>query len=132
MPPETFFPLFDKFIKNYKKAEEDIDTWKIQAEKREAKEKVRRDDEQQRLKEEQARTQMEAMNSEKQALKELRELRRRDRTTIVNQDGAIDENLAYLRSQPYRRADAVQRSFRGRKGKGSQKGVSKSGTTSML
>jgi len=29
MPPETFFPMVDRFIKAYEKAETDLNEWKI-------------------------------------------------------------------------------------------------------
>merc|ERR1712176_603783 len=127
MPPEQFFPMFDKFIKNYKKAEEDIDKWRAANQKRAAKEQRKVAEEQARARQAQKESQDQAFAAEQNAIKELRALRRRDRTSIMNQDGAIDENLAYLKKQPYRRADAVQRSFRGRKGQGKTGGRGQSG-----
>ena len=29
MPPETFFPMFDRFIKAYGKAETDLEKWNL-------------------------------------------------------------------------------------------------------
>ena len=29
MPPETFFPMVDRFIKAYQKAEQDLEDWKL-------------------------------------------------------------------------------------------------------
>ena len=29
MPPDTFFPMVDRFIKAYQKAEQDLEDWKI-------------------------------------------------------------------------------------------------------
>lgn len=29
MPPETFFPMFDRFIKAYAKAENDLEKWNL-------------------------------------------------------------------------------------------------------
>ena len=117
MPPETFFPLFDKFIKNYKGAAEDVDKWRTANEKKAVKEQKRIAAEQSKLREAQAKQQKEAIDMEQAAIKELRALKKRDRTTILNQDGAMEDNAAFLKKQPYRRADAVQRSFRGIRGR---------------
>ena len=126
MPPETFFPLFDKFIKNYKKAEEDVNKWKSASEKKAMKEQKKVAYEEKKTREAQAKAQAEAMENEQNAIQELRALKRKDRSAIKQQDGAMEENAAYLKKQPYRRADAVQRSFRGKKGQGG------TGTSSML
>ena len=138
MPPETFFPIVDKFIKAYVKAEEDIEKWRLQNEKKLDAEKRRELEQQRKIMAQKKETEAEAFADEQAAIQELRALRKKDRTTIVNTDGAIDENLAYLRQQPYRRADAVSRSFRGRKGgakgggKGGDSGAGGKGQTSML
>merc|ERR1712150_89156 len=134
MPPETFFPIVDKFIKSYVKAEEDIEKWRLQNEKKLDAEKRRELEQQRKLQQAKRENESQAFADEQAAIQELRALRKKDRTTIVNTNGAIDENLAYLRQQPYRRADAVTRSFRGRKGgaKGGEGGGGQGGQTSML
>lgn len=140
MPPETFFPIVNKFIKAYAKAEEDIEKWRLQNEKKLDAQQKRELDAARKVQAQRKETEAEAFADEQAAIQELRALRKKDRTTIVNTDGAIDKNLAYMQQQPYRRADAVTRSFRGRKGgaKGGEggggggKGAASTAQASML
>nr|CAB3246530.1 formin-like protein 2 [Phallusia mammillata] len=110
MPPETFFPMVDRFIKAFKKAEKDIEDWKLADEKRA--EKERRALEQKEEKELRKKMKEEMRSGEQKMITELRSKQRKDRRAIEGRDGAIEDNINYIKSEPYRRSDAVHRSFR--------------------
>ncbi|CAK8671797.1 formin-like protein 2 isoform X2 [Clavelina lepadiformis] len=114
MPPETFFPMVDRFIKAYQKAEKDLDDWRIADEKRA--EKERRAMEQQELKQKKKSKRQDdekkMKSGEQNLINELRHKQRKDRGAIESKDGAIEDNINFLKSEPYRRGDTVHRSFR--------------------
>uniref|UniRef100_A0A8B9N3X8 Formin like 1 n=1 Tax=Accipiter nisus TaxID=211598 RepID=A0A8B9N3X8_9AVES len=107
-PPTTFFPMFMRFIRAYKKAEQDIELWKKQ--EAAAKEKVTSFTPccpQPQLPIQKARRQQMDMIAElkkKQMVKEP--------LIYEGKDGAIEDIISDLRNNPYRRAD---------KGRGSAK-----------
>ncbi|XP_075767588.1 LOW QUALITY PROTEIN: formin-like protein 1 [Pelodiscus sinensis] len=99
-PPTMFFPVFMRFIKAYKKAEQDIETWK---------------------KEEAAAKEAESNSPAKQEPKSpvhkakrppmdmIAELKKRQlvKEPLIYEggDGAIEDIISGLRNQPYRRGD---------------------------
>ena len=129
MPPEQFFPIFQRFIKAYQDAEADLEKWRVQKTRRVDREKKAEEAkiERERMK----KAYKESLSEEKNAVDQLRAIRRGARDRSVNneiQDGAIDENLAYLKNQPYRRNDNKTRSFR----RGQAASAQSRGMTSML
>nr|XP_018668129.1 formin-like protein 2 isoform X1 [Ciona intestinalis] len=110
MPPENFFPMVDRFIKAYQKAEKDIEQWKIDDEKRA--EKQRRAVERMEEKESRRKMKEEVMTGEQKLIGELRQKQRKERRAVESKDGAIEANINYIKSEPYRREDTVLRSFR--------------------
>ncbi|XP_067168159.1 formin-like protein 1 [Apteryx mantelli] len=102
-PPTTFFPMFARFIKAYKKAEQDIELWKKQeAAAKEAELSPPGNEEQLDLKSpiQKARRQQMDMIAElkkKQMVKEP--------LIYEGKDGAIEDIISDLRNNPYRRAD---------------------------
>jgi len=106
MPPETFFPMIDRFINAYKRAEREVEDRKI------AEAKLL---ERQRLKEEEMEEKRRkgAEEIRKDGERMLEGGRRKGRRDIVEmKDGAIEDNINYLKSEPYRRSDTVLRSTR--------------------
>ncbi|XP_057266021.1 formin-like protein 1 isoform X2 [Pezoporus wallicus] len=107
-PPTTFFPMFMRFIKAYKKAEQDIEMWKKQeAAAKEAGSGSPRSENQPELSIQKAKRQQMDMIAElkkKQMVKEP--------LIYEGKDGAIEDIISDLRNNPYRRAD---------KGRGSSK-----------
>ncbi|XP_030642365.1 formin-like protein 2 [Chanos chanos] len=109
-PPSVFFPVFVRFVKAYKLAEEDNEQ--------------RRRQEQmiiERLLEEEAMMDQENQKSPSQKSKRqqqelIAELKRKQvkdsRHVYEGKDGTIEDIITDLRNQPYRRADAVRRSVR--------------------
>lgn len=51
---------------------------------------------------------------EENVIKELRAKQRKDRRAVESKDGLIEDNIHYIKSEPYRRADAVNRSLKRR------------------
>jgi len=108
MPPETFFPMVSRFIEAYKKAEKEVEERKIVEAKRV---------EMQRLKDEQdekmRRKAVEDIREDGERLvNEIRLNKRKDRRAIESKDGAIEDNINYIKSEPYRRSDTNHRSIR--------------------
>ncbi|XP_069733212.1 formin-like protein 1 isoform X3 [Phaenicophaeus curvirostris] len=107
-PPTTFFPMFMRFIRAYKKAEQDIELWKKQeAAAKEAESGSPGSEERPELPIQRAKRQQMDMIAElkkKQMVKEP--------LIYEGKDGAIEDIISDLRNNPYRRAD---------KGRGSAK-----------
>ncbi|KAK4808399.1 hypothetical protein QYF61_002636 [Mycteria americana] len=107
-PPTTFFPMFMRFIRAYKKAEQDIELWKKQeAVAKEAESGSPGSEDKPELPIQKAKRQQMDMIAElkkKQMVKEP--------LIYEGKDGAIEDIISDLRNNPYRRAD---------KGRGSAK-----------
>uniref|UniRef100_A0A8C6IVG8 Uncharacterized protein n=1 Tax=Melopsittacus undulatus TaxID=13146 RepID=A0A8C6IVG8_MELUD len=99
-PPTTFFPMFMRFIKAYKKAEQDIEMWK----KQEAAAKEAESLPIQKAKRQQM--DMIAELKKKQMVKEP--------LIYEGKDGAIEDIISDLRNNPYRRADKARGSSKRR------------------
>ena len=112
MPGEQFFSIFQRFIEAYKDAERDIEKWKCNSQKRAERQtkaeaaKVEREASKKLYQRESLKT------KKKDAEAELKDLRRKDRQAAEAQDGMLEDNLSYLKKQPYRRKDSKARSFR--------------------
>ncbi|MGH0153181.1 UNVERIFIED_CONTAM: hypothetical protein FKN15_055135 [Acipenser sinensis] len=109
-PPSVFFPVFVRFVKAYRQAEEDNEQRKKQ---------------EQALMEKLLEQEMEQQDPKSPSHKNKRqqqdliaELRKKQvkdsRHVYEGKDGAIEDIITDLRNQPYRRADAVRRSVRRR------------------
>ncbi|OWK00186.1 FMNL2 [Cervus elaphus hippelaphus] len=111
-PPSVFFPVFVRFVKAYKQAEEENELRKKQEQA--LMEKLL---EQEALLEQQD-PKSPSHKSKRQQQELIAELRRRqvkdNRHVYEGKDGAIEDIITDLRNQPYRRADAVRRSVRRR------------------
>ncbi|XP_071584438.1 formin-like protein 1 isoform X2 [Heliangelus exortis] len=107
-PPTTFFPMFMRFIRAYKKAEQDIELWKKQeAMAKEAESSPPGSEDHPELPIQKAKRQQMDMIAElkkKQMVKEP--------LIYEGKDGAIEDIISDLRNNPYRRAE---------KGRGSAK-----------
>uniref|UniRef100_A0A670IYE0 Formin like 1 n=1 Tax=Podarcis muralis TaxID=64176 RepID=A0A670IYE0_PODMU len=98
-PPTMFFPTFVRFVKAYKKAEEDIQLWK----KQEAAAKV-----------EESPTHK-AKRQQMDLISELKKKQLVKEPLIYEEkDGAIEDIITGLRNQPYRRGDTGRHSARKR------------------
>ncbi|ELK04615.1 Formin-like protein 2 [Pteropus alecto] len=111
-PPSVFFPVFVRFVKAYKQAEEENELRKKQEQA--LMEKLL---EQEALMEQQD-PKSPSHKSKRQQQELIAELRRRqvkdNRHVYEGKDGAIEDIITDLRNQPYRRADAMRRSVRRR------------------
>nr|XP_025958805.1 formin-like protein 2 isoform X3 [Dromaius novaehollandiae] len=111
-PPSVFFPVFVRFVKAYKQAEEENELRKKQEQA--LMEKLM---EQEALMEQQDQKSP-SHKTKRQQQELIAELRRRqvkdNRHVYEGKDGAIEDIITDLRNQPYRRADAVRRSVRRR------------------
>ncbi|CAM2100478.1 unnamed protein product [Caretta caretta] len=111
-PPSVFFPVFVRFVKAYKQAEEENELRKKQEQA--LMEKLL---EQEALMEQQDQKSP-SHKTKRQQQELIAELRRRqvkdNRHVYEGKDGAIEDIITDLRNQPYRRADAVRRSVRRR------------------
>ncbi|XP_072775301.1 formin-like protein 1 isoform X5 [Taeniopygia guttata] len=109
-PPTTFFPMFLRFIKAYKKAEQDIELWKKQeAAAKEAESGSPGSEQQPELPAQKARRQQMDMIAElkkKQMVKEP--------LIYEGKDGAIEDIISDLRNNPYRRGDKARGSAKKR------------------
>nr|XP_021395572.1 formin-like protein 1 [Lonchura striata domestica] len=109
-PPTTFFPMFLRFIKAYKKAEQDIELWKKQeAAAKEADSGSPGSEQQPELPVQKARRQQMDMIAElkkKQMVKEP--------LIYEGKDGAIEDIISDLRNNPYRRGDKARGSAKKR------------------
>lgn len=110
-PPSVFFPVFVRFIKAYRQAEDDNEQRKRQEQL--LMEKLL---EQEAMMEEDQKSPSHKNKRQQQEL--IQELRRKqvkdNRLVYEGKDGAIEDIITDLRNQPYRRADAVRRSVRRR------------------
>ncbi|OXB71712.1 UNVERIFIED_CONTAM: hypothetical protein H355_005884 [Colinus virginianus] len=109
-PPTTFFPMFMRFIRAYKKAEQDIELWKKQeAAAKEAESGSPCSEEQLDLK-------SPFQKAKRQQMDMIAELKKKQMVKepfiYEGKDGAIEDIISDLRNNPYRRAD---------KGRGSAK-----------
>ncbi|XP_061873899.1 formin-like protein 1 isoform X2 [Colius striatus] len=107
-PPTTFFPMFMRFIRAYKKAEQDIELWKKQeAAAKEAECSPPGSEDQ---------PEMPVQKAKRQQMDMIAELKKRQMVKepliYEGKDGAIEDIISDLRNNPYRRAD---------KGRGSAK-----------
>ncbi|XP_017679202.1 PREDICTED: formin-like protein 2 [Lepidothrix coronata] len=111
-PPSVFFPVFVRFVKAYKQAEEENELRKKQEQA--LMEKLM---EQEALMEQQDQKSP-SHKTKRQQQELIAELRRRqvkdNRHVYEGKDGAIEDIITDLRNQPYRRADALRRSIRRR------------------
>uniref|UniRef100_A0A8C3QRM9 Formin like 1 n=1 Tax=Cyanoderma ruficeps TaxID=181631 RepID=A0A8C3QRM9_9PASS len=109
-PPTTFFPMFMRFIRAYKKAEQDIELWKKQeAAAKEAESGSPGSEQQPELPVQKARRQQMDMIAElkkKQMVKEP--------LIYEGKDGAIEDIISDLRNNPYRRGDKARGSAKKR------------------
>ncbi|XP_072212494.1 LOW QUALITY PROTEIN: formin-like protein 1 [Excalfactoria chinensis] len=109
-PPTTFFPMFMRFIRAYKKAEQDIELWK----KQEAAAKEAESG--QPGSEEQLDMKSPFQKAKRQQMDMIAELKKKQMVKepliYEGKDGAIEDIISDLRNNPYRRAD---------KGRGSAK-----------
>ncbi|XP_023687348.2 formin-like protein 3 isoform X2 [Paramormyrops kingsleyae] len=105
-PPSIFFPVFVRFIKAYKDAVEDNEQRKKQEEALRVKLLA------QETQEQDPKVQAQKKRQQQQDLiVELRRRQARDhRPMYEGKDGTIEDIITDLRSQPFRRADAVIRS----------------------
>uniref|UniRef100_A0A673M033 Formin-like protein 2 n=1 Tax=Sinocyclocheilus rhinocerous TaxID=307959 RepID=A0A673M033_9TELE len=111
-PPSVFFPVFVRFVKAYRQAEEDNEQRKRQEQMM-----------MEKLIEQEAMMEQEDQKSpshknkrqQQELIAELRKKQVKDsRHVYEGKDGAIEDIITDLRNQPYRRADAVRRSIRRR------------------
>ncbi|XP_063260108.1 formin-like protein 1 [Prinia subflava] len=109
-PPTTFFPMFMRFIRAYKKAEQDIELWKKQeAAAKETESGSPGSEQQPELPVQKARRQQMDMIAElkkKQMVKEP--------LIYEGKDGAIEDIISDLRNNPYRRGDKARGSAKKR------------------
>ncbi|KAJ8392687.1 hypothetical protein AAFF_G00073610 [Aldrovandia affinis] len=111
-PPSVFFPVFVRFVRAYRQAEEDNEQRKRQEQM--LMEKLL---EQEAMMDQQDRKSPSHKNKRQQQelIAELRKKQVKDsRHVYEGKDGAIEDIITDLRNQPYRRADAVRRSVRRR------------------
>ncbi|NXJ99556.1 FMNL1 protein, partial [Corythaixoides concolor] len=112
-PPTTFFPMFMRFIRAYKKAEQDIELWKKQeaaAKEAEAAPPGSGDMAEVKL------PHLPTQKAKRQQMDMIAELKKKQMVKepliYEGKDGAIEDIISDLRNNPYRRAD---------KGRGSAK-----------
>ncbi|KAJ8255781.1 hypothetical protein COCON_G00196450 [Conger conger] len=111
-PPSVFFPVFVRFVKAYRQADEDNEQRKRQEQM--LMEKLL---EQEAMMDQQDQKSPSHKNKRQQQelIAELRKKQVKDsRHVYEGKDGAIEDIITDLRNQPYRRADAVRRSVRRR------------------
>ncbi|NXX50783.1 FMNL1 protein, partial [Tricholaema leucomelas] len=102
-PPTTFFPMFVRFIRAYKKAEQDIELWKKQ-------EAAAKETESGTPREEQPEVKLPMQKAKRQQMDMIAELKKRQMVKepliYEEKDGAIEDIIsADLRNNPFRRAD---------------------------
>ncbi|XP_057191523.1 formin-like protein 2 isoform X4 [Triplophysa rosa] len=112
-PPSVFFPVFVRFVKAYRQAEEDNEQ-----RKRHEQMMMEKLIEQEAMMEQEDQKSPSHKNKRQQQQDLITELRRKQvkdsRHVYEGKDGAIEDIITDLRNQPYRRADAVRRSVRRR------------------
>ncbi|XP_059355452.1 formin-like protein 2 isoform X2 [Carassius carassius] len=111
-PPSVFFPVFVRFVKAYRQAEEDNEQRKRQEQM--MMEKLIEQEAMMAL-EDQKSPSHKSKRQQQELIVELRKKQVKDsRHVYEGKDGAIEDIITDLRNQPYRRADAVRRSIRRR------------------
>uniref|UniRef100_A0A8C1TQL7 Formin-like 2a n=1 Tax=Cyprinus carpio TaxID=7962 RepID=A0A8C1TQL7_CYPCA len=111
-PPSVFFPVFVRFVKAYRQAEEDNEHRKRQEQM--MREKLI-EQEAMMTQEDQKSPSHKNKRQQQELIAELRKKQVKDsRHVYEGKDGAIEDIITDLRNQPYRRADAVRRSIRRR------------------
>ncbi|KAM4622722.1 formin-like protein 1 isoform 1-T2 [Discoglossus pictus] len=103
-PPSNFFPIFVRFIKGYKQAEQDLEQWKKQ-EVATSEEKVETPGKQP--------TQSPPAKSPRQQVNLMAELNKKlqnKEPRVYEENWAIEDIITDLRNQPYRRTDVGRRS----------------------
>uniref|UniRef100_A0A803VIP9 Formin like 1 n=1 Tax=Ficedula albicollis TaxID=59894 RepID=A0A803VIP9_FICAL len=109
-PPTTFFPMFMRFIKAYKQAEQDIELWKKQeAAAKEAESSSPGSEQQPELPVQKARRQQMDMIAELKKRQMVKEP-----LIYEGKDGAIEDIISDLRNNPYRRGDKARGSAKKR------------------
>nr|XP_033773838.1 formin-like protein 1 isoform X1 [Geotrypetes seraphini] len=108
--PSVFFPVFLRFTKAYKQAEQDIELWRKQ-------EAATRETEGSSKQETQA-PQSPTHKAKRQQMDLIAELKKKqlvkEPLIYEEKDGAIEDIITDLRNQPYRRTDMMRRSVRSR------------------
>ncbi|OWK15300.1 hypothetical protein Celaphus_00001400 [Cervus elaphus hippelaphus] len=104
--PSMFFSLFSRFIKAYKKAEQEVEQWKKEAAAQEAGTDIA------------GKGEPQAPKVRRQQMDLISELKRKQQKEPLiyesDRDGAIEDIITDLRNQPYIRADTGRRSARRR------------------
>ncbi|NXF13198.1 FMNL1 protein, partial [Smithornis capensis] len=111
-PPTTFFPMFMRFIRAYKKAEQDIELWKKQeAAAKEAESSSPGSEQQPEVK-------LPIQKARRQQMDMIAELKKKQMVKepliYEGKDGAIEDIISDLRNNPYRRGDKVRGSAKKR------------------
>ncbi|XP_066483094.1 formin-like protein 1 isoform X1 [Tiliqua scincoides] len=111
-PPTMFFPTFVRFVKAYKKAEEDVQLWR----KQEA--AVKEGEPESPSKEEPSAPKSPTHKAKRQQMDLIAELKKKqlvkEPLIFDKKDGAIEDIIMGLRNQPYRRGDTGRHSGRKR------------------
>ncbi|XP_062363884.1 formin-like protein 1 isoform X2 [Cinclus cinclus] len=109
-PPTTFFPMFMRFIKAYKQAEQDIELWKKQEAAAKEVESCSPVSEQQ--------PELPVQKARRQQMDMIAELKKRQMVKepliYEGKDGAIEDIISDLRNKPYRRGDKARGSAKKR------------------
>ncbi|XP_014740334.1 PREDICTED: formin-like protein 1 [Sturnus vulgaris] len=109
-PPTTFFPMFMRFIKAYKQAEQDIELWKKQEAAAKEAESCSPGSEQQ--------PELPVQKARRQQMDMIAELKKRQMVKepliYEGKDGAIEDIISDLRNNPYRRGDKARGSAKKR------------------
>ncbi|KAL2295158.1 hypothetical protein Nmel_018313 [Mimus melanotis] len=109
-PPTTFFPMFMRFIKAYKQAEQDIEQWKKQEAAAKEAESCSPGSEQQ--------PELPVQKARRQQMDMIAELKKRQMVKepliYEGKDGAIEDIISDLRNNPYRRGDKARGSAKKR------------------
>ncbi|XP_059006497.1 formin-like protein 1 isoform X3 [Mustela lutreola] len=104
--PSMFFSLFSRFIKAYKKAEQEVEQWKKEAVAQEAGADAP------------SKEEAPAPKARRQQMDLISELKRKQQKEPLiyesDRDGAIEDIITDLRNQPYIRSDTGRRSARRR------------------
>nr|XP_025717490.1 formin-like protein 1 isoform X3 [Callorhinus ursinus] len=104
--PAMFFSLFSRFVKAYKKAEQEVEQWKKEAVAQEAGADAP------------GKEEAPAPKARRQQMDLISELKRKQQKEPLiyesDRDGAIEDIITDLRNQPYIRADTGRRSARRR------------------
>ncbi|XP_074117121.1 LOW QUALITY PROTEIN: formin-like protein 1 [Sminthopsis crassicaudata] len=110
-PPATFFPVFSRFVKAYKKAEQEVEQWRKQeAAAQEAGAPGAGPGDSAEPK---SQSPPKARRQQMDLISELK--RKQQKEPLIyesDRDGAIEDIITDLRNQPYRRSDTGRRSAR--------------------